>query len=331
MRAHIQTQHTSRFVSLWPYVALLGVILTLGAAIASLFLQTNLVDTTLQVWEDEPETLESIPLRQGGLGAMRIDVVAQLPTNRWVTYEIQILDAQGSVLATGIKQAWDESGTWQEDGESGTWRESDLQGGLDIRADKQDENITIALSILEYGTTADVEVDEPVFFRVKVIQGAIDSRYLWGSLLGTLGLTLLSFLSMGEAGRKAISMTIKDSDLNGRAVLGGSDRLVRVVVDILADETSPRSLDVHLVIKDGDGKQVYTSISPVRLNVQRDKKGAIEKTNGYLRKFFILEPKTSYGFYVEISPDAPVDVTSLTVRDGVRTLQGVELIHIRSI
>ncbi|CDN14057.1 hypothetical protein RintRC_4826 [Richelia intracellularis] len=37
---------------------------------------------------------------------MRVDVEARISNNQWVTYEIQLLDKQGKLIASGVKQAW---------------------------------------------------------------------------------------------------------------------------------------------------------------------------------------------------------------------------------
>lgn len=326
MPVTIQTQRTGRFIDPWPYIALGATGLVLLAFIVAQFFQKTLVSTTVSASEDEPGQLEAIPLTRQPIGALRVDVNTLMPTNRWVTYEIQLFDSQGQIIASAIKQAWNESGTWYEDGESGTWQEQDVLGGLDVRA-KQNEQVTIALAVLEYGETNGQELDQPVQFDVTVQTGVIDNRYLWPGLIGTTCLALLAMIAAPFSGEKAIAKTVQDSDPKGRATIGGSARLVRVVVDVESDETSPRQLEVRLFINDAYGEQIYARSFPVTLNFKKED-GKIEGATGKLQAFFILKPRGSYGFQVAVMPDAPVDRTTLTVRDRARTLQKVEVVHI---
>lgn len=324
----IQTQRTSRFIDPWPYVALGAALLVFLALFSAGSFQRTLLSTTVNASEEEPVQLEPLILRRQMIGALRVEVKALLPTNTWVTYEIQLLDNQGKPFASAIKQAWNESGTWYEDGESGSWQEEDLLGGLDVRA-KQNETVTIAIAVLEYGNASGQELDQPVPFEVIVQNGAIDTRYLWAGLLGTSSLALLALYATPLTGKKAIAKTIQDSDPSDRATVGGAGRLVRVKVDVASDKTSPPQLEVRLWLNDPYGEQIYTRSFPVRLSFTKEE-GKIKGATGRLQTFFILEPRSSYGFHVEVLPDAPVDSTTLTVRDGTRTLKRVEVVKIDS-
>jgi hypothetical protein len=322
----IQTQRTGRFIDPWPYVTLGATLLILLALFGASSFQRTLLSTTVSASEDEPVELEPLALRRQLFGALRVDVKALLPSNQWVTYEIQLLDRQGKPFASAMKQAWNESGTWYEDGESGSWQEDDVQGGIDVRA-KQDETVTIALAVLEYGDTSGQELDRPVQFELTVQNGVVDTRYLWAGLVGAICLTVIALYATPLTGKKALAKTINDSDPSDRATVGGANRLVRVKVDVKADETSPRELDVRLLINDAYGEQIYTRSVPMRLSFKKEK-GRIREATGTTLAFFLLEPRSSYGFHVEVLPDAPVDRTTLTVRDGTRTLKSVEVVTI---
>lgn len=322
----IQIQRTSRFIDPWPYIALGVTLLVFLALFSASIFQRTLLSTTVSAREEEPVQLEPLSLKRQPIGALRIEAKATIALNQWVTYEIQLLDAQGQPFASAIKQAWNESGTWYEDGESGTWQEDDLLGGLDVRA-KQDEMVTIAIAVLDHGDASGQVLDQPVPFQVTVQNGVIDTRYLWAGLVGTLCLTLMALYATPLTGKKAISKTIYDSDPNDRATIGGANRLVRVKVDVKADKKSPSRLEVRLFVKDSYGEQIYSRSFPVSMKYQR-KEGKIKGATGKLQTFFLLESRSSYGFYVEVLPDASVDRTTLTVRDGTRTLQGVEVIKI---
>ncbi|MBE9126011.1 MULTISPECIES: hypothetical protein [unclassified Coleofasciculus] len=326
MPVTIQTRHMGRFIDPWSYIALGAAGLVLLAFIVAQFFQKTLVSTTVSASEDEPAQLEAIQLSRQPIGALRIDVKALIPTNRWVTYEIQLFDQQGQVIASAIKEAWKESGTWYEEGESGSWSEEDTLGGLDVRAQKN-EQVSIAVAVLEYGQISGQELDEPVQFKVTVQNGVVDTRYLLPGLIGAGSLALIAFMATPLSGKKAIAKTIRDSDPSGRGTAGGSDRLVRVKVDVKSDETSPRQLEVRLFINDAYGEQIYAHSLPMTLRYKKEN-GKVEEATGKVQAFFILEPRSSYGFHVEVMPDAPVDQTTLTVRDRTRTRQSVEVVQI---
>ncbi|NET58487.1 MAG: hypothetical protein F6K47_20735 [Symploca sp. SIO2E6] len=322
----IQTQRTSRFIDPWPYLALGSTLLVFLALFGASLFQKTLLSTTVSVMAEEPVQLQPLSLNRQLIGALRIEARAIIPLNRWVTYEIQLLDSQGQPFASAIKQAWNESGTWYEDGESGTWQEDDLLGGLDVRA-KQDEMVTIAIAVLEYGDTSGQVLEQLVPFQVTVQNGVIDTRYLWPGLVGTLSLSLIALYATPLTGKKAISKTINDSDPNDRATVGGANRLVRVKVDVKADKTSPAKLEVRLFLKDSYGEQIYSRSFPLPMTYLR-KDGNIKGATGHLQTFFLLESRSSYGFSVEVWPDASVDRTTLRVLDGSRTLQSVEVVKI---
>ena len=329
MPAVIKTLRSSRFIEPGPYICLLATGLVILAFIVSGFLPHTLLSRRYQLEEGEPVHLESIQLQRELIGALRIDVEAELPDNRWLTYEIQLLDRQGNLLASALKPAWRESGIWQEEGESGTWHEYNLMGGLDVRhTQNKDEVVTLALAVLEYTDTAGRELDEPVSFLVSVKNRAIDSRYLWAALLGTIGLSVLSFSSISTTGKQVLDNYRADSEVGGRTTLGGSERLVKVTVKVNSDETSPRELNVCLWLKDSYGEQIFAGSCPMVPFFKKDDEGEIELVTGKVTKYFLLEKRDSYGFYAEAIPDAPVDRTQLTVREGVRTLGEVEVVYI---
>jgi hypothetical protein len=327
MPVTIDTQRTGRFIHWWSYVALgASALVFLSLFVAPSFKQT-LANKNVQVKAEEPFKIQSLQLAPQLIGALRVDVNAIVPDNRWVTYEIQILDKQGKVLTSGIKEAWKESGFWSEEGETGTWSEEDLTAGLDVRA-KKNEEVTLALAVLGYGETSGKELAEAVPFTITVENGVIDTRPLWGGIFTSTFFSVMALFATRRIGKKAISAKINDSDPNGRETLGGANHLVRVNVNIQSDETSPDVLEVYLSIKDTYGEQIYANSFPVKLSFTKEK-GRITKVTGKLEKFFILEERSSYGFHVEVLPDEPVDRTSLIVRDGVRTLKPVEAIRVQ--
>nr|WP_290227362.1 hypothetical protein [Trichocoleus desertorum] len=328
MSVQVQTQRMGRFIDPWPYLTLATAVVMLLGLINAGFVGKTLLATSLNVDPEEAAELQPIQVEKTPIGALRIETEAIVPDNHWVTYEIQLRDRQGNLLASGIKQAWNESGTWSEEGESGTWQESDLSGGLDVRPN-QSEPITIAIQVLDYTSTSGQEIDQPVPITVTVQNGVVDGRYLWAGLIGTASLALLSLIAVPLTGAQVIEKTIPDSDVGDRGVMGGSDRLVRVTVDITSDETSPEALQVELFVKDQNGEQIYTNSFPVNLSLSKEN-GKVDEGTGTLTLFFLLEPRSSYGFYAEVVPDGPIDKTTLAVRDGAKTLGLPEVIHLKT-
>ncbi len=327
MKVSIQSQHTSRFIDFGCYVpaAIAGVMFAACASFG--FLGKLLIATNVTVDQDEPEQLQPLTMQPRAIGALRIDVSAAIPYDRWVTYEIQLRDQNDQIIASAIKYAWAESGTWYEDGESGTWQEQDLWAGLDIKT-AQPETLNVSIAVLDYTTAAGVELDEDVTFKVQVWDGVVDRRYLWAGFIGTSVLAVLSFVAVSSLGDRVVSKSIGDSDVGDRALMGGANRLVRVTVEIKSDETSPPQLTVKLFIKDQDGEQIYADNIPVKLHIARDQKRRVTGAVGSLCQFFILEPRSSYGFYVEVVPDGPVDRTQITIRDRAKTRTSVNVIRI---
>lgn len=328
MRAQPQTQKTGRFIDFFPYIPwfLSGVMFL--ALIVGAVVERTLISTNTFVDPDVPTELQPIQIKNEPIGALRIDVTAGLPTNQWVTYEIQVKDPQGKVLASGIKQAWAESGTWAEEGESGTWAEADLMGGLDVRAN-QSETVTIAIDVLEYSDIAGKEIDTAVPFQIIVKNGVVDDRFLWAGLLGTTFVAFLTLFSVSGVGKVVINRSNQDSDVVARTTTGGANRLLRVIVKIKSDETSPSGLNVRLTINDPNGEQLYSKIYSV--TVSRTKSdGKVTSGSSTLTTFFVLEPRTSYGFHVEVTPDASIDRTRILVRENARTLLPVDVTTLKS-
>ncbi|MDX2245105.1 MAG: hypothetical protein NW224_30880 [Leptolyngbyaceae cyanobacterium bins.302] len=328
MHAHPQTQRTGRFVDIFPYIPWLAVGVMVVALIVGAFVERTLISTNILVEPNAATALQPIQLKKEPIGALRIDVTAGLPSNQWVTYEIQVKDQQGKVLASGIKQAWAESGTWSEEGESGSWAEDDLMGGLDIRTN-QAEPVTIAIDVLEYSDTAGRELDKAVPFQVTVKNGVVDDRFLWAGLVGTTFLAILTLFSVSTTGKVAINKSNRDSDVVARATTGGQNRLIRVIVKVQSDEHSPSGLNVRLTINDANGEQIYSKVHAVDVNrIKSD--GKVTSGRSTLTAFFVLEQRTSYGFHVEVTPDFSVDRTRIIVRENAKTLFPVNVTTLKS-
>jgi hypothetical protein len=322
MSASINVKKTNRFIDPALYISFGATGLILLALIASAFFEKVLFSKNIQVSKGEVTKIEALKIEPQLIGALRIDANAIIPSNRWVNYEIQLLDKQGKLIGSAVKQAWQESGSDSD----GSWSENDLDASLDVRA-KKNEEVTLAISVLGYGDTSGREFTEPLSIDVKVSNGVIDTRHLWPGLFGTLALAVMTFIAVPQTGKKAIYTTINDSDPSERATVGGDNKLVCVKINMKSDETTPQTMQARLVVKNSYGEQLYSENLDLNLTFHRED-GDLEYVSGKSQKFFILEPQDSYGFHVEIIPDAPVDRTTLTVVDGIRTARTVEAVQI---
>ena len=329
MQVAVESKRTNRFIDKWAYIALGATGFLLLAFIASGLFKKTVVSKNISVGVEESTQLEKFTLEPQAIGALRIDVKASIPANTSLAYQIQLLDQQGKVLASAIKNAWNETGTWYEDGESGRWEESDLLAGLDVRT-KKPEQVNLAIAVLEYEDRTGRELTQPKpVFNVLAENGVIDTRPLWPALFGTIPLTVMAMFAVPLTGKKVISKKIDDSDPSDRATVGGANKLVRVKVDVASDETSPSYLQIKLVINNGYGEQVYRTSNTTSVNIKREN-GKIEGGNCSLTLFFVFEKRDSYSFNVEVLPDASVDRTTLTIREGARTLGAQEVTYIQS-
>ena len=324
MPVDVKTQKSKRFRDFSPLIALGALGLIACAGFASGLLQKTLFTRSLNLSPEESITVGPIQLKKSIIGALRIDVSAVIPTNHWITYEIALVDAEGNLLASAMKQAWRESGTWREDGESGTWEEQDLQGGLDIRSGKA-EQINIELSVLEYGTTSGEALDSSATLEIVIKNGVVDTRYLMVGSITTLLLTGFSFYSVYTSGKYVIKKSIGDSDLGGRGVTGGADNLIKAIVAVTSDEKSPSKFTVDFSIKNKNGEEIYFH----QFSLNRSGFQTNDSYRQSLKTFFLLEPRDSYRFYVEVVPDGPVDRTRLTVQEGAHTILEPDIIHIQ--
>jgi hypothetical protein len=313
------TTHTSKFVDPFPYLALLFAAITLVAMGVAPFIARTVAFQTLTVEPGSSGQLPPIQIAQQRIGAVRIDANASLANNRWVSYEIQLKDQQGKVIASALKEAWNESGTWAEEGESGAWAESDADATIDLRA-LQSEPVTISVAVLNHSNNLGQEVEEPVPIQVRVQTGVVDDRYLWAGLIGSVITAVLSFFSVPTSGRKVLSERNKDSELTARGTLGGPNKLLRLKVKIKADETAPAGVYLRLAINDENGERLYYQSHSVTLNRAKNDKGRFTSGSGSKTLFFVLSPEGSYGIHVEISPDRSIDRTELEIRQGARTI-----------
>ena len=330
MTVNVSRIKTTRFLDAWAYFpALISFVLFLLIFGAPFFAQI-LVNKKVQVTEEEPVKVDTFVVKPSDWGAFRVDVQADFPLNHWVIYEIQLVDKNGKVIASAMDEAWRESGTWYEDGESGKWQESDRLGGFDFRSPEPEE-LDLIIEVLESGTTSGQARDLTVSFDVDVTKHVVNRNYLGWGLFFSSGLSIMALVTTSMSGEKAISKNTKNSDLSDRTVVGGKDSLVRVKIKAKVNRNSPNKIKFNLAINNAYGEIIYqNSYSDVSV-MWRKVNGTITGGIGNLDLFFILEPRSSYGFQVSILPDDPVTQTFLVVRDGAKNLnlEGVEVVYLR--
>ncbi|VEP17008.1 conserved hypothetical protein [Hyella patelloides LEGE 07179] len=327
MAVKISHQNTTRFLDRWAYVPSSVACFLFLLLLFSSSLAKTVIDKQVTVSEGEAARVDTVKLTPKELGALRIDVKSFFPNNHWVVSEIQLVDQNGQVIVSAMDEAWRESGTWREGGESGTWSESDLLGGLDIQS-QQAEQLDVVIEVLDSGKVSGAPADLAVSFDVKVKKGVIQTSHLWWGLIYTSILGILALWATRASGNKVISKTLKDSDPKGRAVLGGEDNLVRVKIHTELDENTNRNVKVNLSINNVYGEQVYKHSRTIPVALKKNDSGEVTGGTAKLEYFLILKERGSYSFQARIEPDAPVDSTSLIVRDGTKTLQSVSTVQI---
>lgn len=173
---------------IWLCLSGVATAVMLVALVCSPFIGTNLATQTLTIEVEDSKELQPIQTQPTAIGALRIDITAAPAQNRWVSYEVQVRDAQGDLVASAIKDAWSESADFKD---VDYWSETDLNSGLDIKLN-QYETLIIGVQVLDHTNPMGQDVEEPVSFTVSVTNGAVDTRFFWAGLLGTGILTALS-------------------------------------------------------------------------------------------------------------------------------------------
>lgn len=130
----MRSQSALNLLNLWlartPYLLFgMGGLIFL-TAISSPLLMSKKLNRLVTVQQETSQVLGPIAIEPQRFGTVRIEVKPDLSPQRWVTYEVQLIDQNDQIVLAGVKNAWRETGTWYEDGESGTWDEADRDAGL---------------------------------------------------------------------------------------------------------------------------------------------------------------------------------------------------------
>jgi hypothetical protein len=324
------------YVDRWARLSLLAPILGVVLFIVYALAHRDVWSGTLTVSEDEPGTTPELTLPDSWIGAVRIEAHAILPTNRWAAYQVTVLAPDGTALLEVVKEAWAESGTWAEDGERGTWAEDDLDMLWDLRA-RQAEPVRFEVSLLDQGTsindTSWSDSDDAagggasgglVQVRLAVRAGVVDGRFIALAFLLSLAFSVLAYYVAGHGGVPVIVEINHDSEVKGRAEMGGAGKLVSVAVSGLVDETAPHNMNVRVILRDEAGVDRYKDTEVVPVSFRRDE-GEIEDGRFALHCYFELPRAGSWGVFADVAPDGPVENVKLVVRDGATTRGTIEV------
>ena len=321
MAFNVSTARTKSFIDYWIYAPSAIAFTLLLSSLFSSSLANTLVDKKVLVEEEEAVKVETLDLQPSKLGALRVDVQSSFNNNfrydDWIVYEIQLRDRNGEIIASAIDEDWKESGTWREGGESGRWQESNLTGGIDLRA-VEGEQIDVFIQLLERAETIGIN-PTPVSFDVKIKNGVVDNRPLWWGTLASSIVAVTTLSLIPSSGKKAVGAKIRDSDVQGRGLVGGKDNLVRAMIQVRFDERPPVKARLKLSIDNDYGERAcnYSQTFPVRIH---RKDGRVTGGSIKLKLFFVIEPYGSYRFRVDVTPDKSVEFTSLDVRQASKTL-----------
>jgi hypothetical protein len=254
------------------------------------------------------------------LGALNIEGRVAIPVDTWAAIKLAVVDAKGETIAEAVKEIWNETGVWHEEGQTGTWHESDTDLTWDVRPDSA-EQVTIEVELLGMGTTNDLRELEGESVRVHLIvsDGVVDFRWLFIGLIAALLIWILVWYAAGHGGRPVV-VERSDGEITARADCVGP--LVAVTVSGLVDEQGALTR-IELKVRDGNGTEIVNLVEDAKLTAIRDD-GDLE---GYRfnRRLYLLLPPGSYGFFVRVTPDPPIEWVKLLVRDGATTRGAVDI------
>jgi hypothetical protein len=313
------TRLSTAYVDRWARASLAVPLLGLALLMMDGIAERTLWSGAFTLGEDEQSSTD-FTLPRSFIGGVRIEARASLPTNRWAAFQVSLVAADGTALLELVKEAWAESGVWREDGETGTWSESDVDLLWDLRA-RADERVRLEVAVLDQGQSsddrpddADGDADAPLIpIRLTVKSGVIDGRFTVLGFCLSLGFAVLAFYLAGHGGRPVIVEVNNDSEVKGRADMGGPGHLVHVAISGLVDETAPQQMTVEVSVRDEAGVDCYRRAHDVNVSFRTDD-GEIEDGRFSLGLYFEMRAG-SWGVFVKATPDAPMEHLKLIVRD----------------
>jgi hypothetical protein len=339
---------TTAYVDHWARAALGAPAIAVVALAIAGFSGRQLWSDSVSLTDEEERESPPIVLPASWIGGVSIDVSASLPDNHWGAYQISVLDKDGQALLEVVKEAWAESGIWHEDGESGNWSEQDTDLRWDVRV-RAAETVKVVVSVLETGKSgegsgevssegsdeasseassegtaegadqsAPAHAGVPITVNVVVRTGIVDERWLLLGLLVSVAFAVLAFYMSGYGGRPVIVESNSDSEVKGRAVMGGPRTLTRVSISGVVDETAPPAMKVRVTLRDEAGRTAYERVHDVIVNFRYDE-GEKEDGRFAVPLAFELPDAGSWGVFVEARPDEPMESLKLVVRDRATT------------
>ena len=319
---------TAPFIDRWPRWILILWVLVLGLFVLGMLAKKTVWEGVFHLEENEAESSPLLNIEPPLIGALRLNVSAALLENHWATYQISLLDQAGTPMIEMLKESWSETGSWSEGGESGTWSESDTNLDWDTRLNSA-ENLVVQVAVLETTDSNGSEADFEVPIQVRLESGVVDSDFLWIALVFIGVLWVIAYYAAGHGGIPVIVEKNNDSEVSGRAVLGGPKSLVCMRLAIKADETTPGCLEVCYTIRDSKGEIACQRNEDIPASYVRDD-GEIDSAYANFRRYLVLPKRQSYGFFVEVTPDNPVESLKLIVTDHAtaRSVEPVEHIEL---
>ncbi|MEB3291860.1 MAG: hypothetical protein VKJ24_01745 [Synechococcales bacterium] len=325
-------QVTGRFISVAPYLCLCMSLVLLLVLMFSPSVGKTVFSRQVTVESEQPVTVGTLTLPPDRVGVLQVEAIALLPTNRWATYEIQLVNSREQLLLSAVKESWRETGSWQEEGQTGTWDEGDTTALLNFRPTQRSEPIQVVIEVLELSDHTGKKVTETLPFSVTIRRDPLNVLPLWLGWFLTVGLTGLAFWTVPRSGR--VILRAVGSHLTDRP--GGeigvqewgqvtAHQLVRLSIEVQAPPrySSPRVILMAKVLSPS-GQELWCEKSGIDLNLV--KRSTIpHHRQGFAEYFLLFEQSDSYQFLAQVQTAGQIEQVKLCVRDRVQTRMNVNL------
>jgi hypothetical protein len=308
----------SAFVDRAPLAALGATLVAFVLLFVGVVQQHDVLRESLLVSEEGVAT-KPFQIGTRALGALSIEGSVTIPVDTWAAVKLAVVDAKGETIAEAVKEIWNETGVWHEEGQTGVWHESDTDLAWNVRPDSP-EQVTIEVELLGMGTTNDLRELEGETVRVQLVvrDGVVDFRWLFIGLIGALLIWILVWYAAGHGGRPII-VERSDGEITQRAHCAGG--LTAITVSGFLDETCSLPARLELKVRDAAGSERVNLAEALEVTKVTDD-GDLE---GYRFSFklYLLLPPGNYGFFVRVTPDPPIEWVKLLVRDNATTRSAV--------
>ena len=119
MAVQISKIKTSKFIDNWTHVPWILAFSLLFAIPIGSFSPKAWAPLPIKVTKNQSVKVTTLELDPKQPEALRIDVVPSFRSNHWLIFELRLVVQQGKIIVSAIDEAFQESGTWREEGESG--------------------------------------------------------------------------------------------------------------------------------------------------------------------------------------------------------------------